>query len=139
MPSAIQPVSHTDELPVPSFNSFQLSESDLASSSEESDRCEEFIVSSQSDEPQLFTQAELNDLVRDLDFPKSSAELLGSRLKEKNLLAPETKVSFYRYREKGLIEFFKMEENLLFCDNIDGLITAIETSYIRMETVYRQF
>ena len=40
LPSAIQPVPHTDELPVPNFNSCQLSESDLASSSEESDRCE---------------------------------------------------------------------------------------------------
>ena len=34
LPSAIQPGPHTDELPVPNFNSFQLSESDLASSSE---------------------------------------------------------------------------------------------------------
>ena len=108
-------------------------ESDLASSSEESDRCENFEVSSQSNDPQLFTQAELNDLVRELDLPKSSAKLLGSRLKEKNLLTPETKVSFYRYREKGLIEFFKMEENLLFCDNIDGLITAMGTSYTLSE------
>ena len=85
LPSAIQPVPHTGELPVPNFNSCQLSESELASSSEESDRCEDFKVSSQSNEPQLFTQAELNDLVRELDLPKSSAELLGSRLKEKNL------------------------------------------------------
>ena len=30
---------------------------------------------------------------------------------------------------QGFIEFFKMEENLLFCDNIDGLITAMGTSY----------
>ena len=37
LPSAIQPVPHTDELPVPNFNNFQLSENDLASSSEESD------------------------------------------------------------------------------------------------------
>ena len=92
MPSAIQPVPHTDELAVRNFKSFQLSESDLTSSSEESDRCEKFIVSSQSDKPQLFTQPELNDLVRELDLPKSSAELLRSRLKEKNLLASETKV-----------------------------------------------
>ena len=80
--------------------------------------------------------------MRELDLPKSSAELLGSRLKEKNLLAPETKVSFYRYREKGLIEFFEMEENLMFCDNINGLITAMLWHFlysIRMETVYRQF
>ena len=85
---------------------FRWVKSDLASSSEESDRCEEFIGFSQSDEPELFTQAELNELVSELDPPKSSAELLGTRLKEKNLLTPETKVCFYRYREKGFIEFF---------------------------------
>ena len=48
------------------------------------------------------------------------------------MLAPETKVSFYCYREKNLIEFFKMEENLLFCDNIE-LITAMGTSYTPSE------
>ena len=47
LPSAIQPVPHTDELSVPNFNSCQLSESDLASSSEESDRCEEFSLQSE--------------------------------------------------------------------------------------------
>ena len=49
------------------------------------------------------------------------------------MLAPVIKVSFYRYREKNLIEFFKMEENLLFCDNIKGLITAMGTSYTPSE------
>ena len=72
------------------------------SSSEESDRCEEFAVSSDNVEQELFTQAELNDLVRaDLDLPKFSAKLLKSPLKEKNMLAPETKISFYRYRKKS--------------------------------------
>ncbi|KAJ8891266.1 hypothetical protein PR048_010782 [Dryococelus australis] len=33
---------------------------------------------------QLFTQSELNGLVRHLDLPKQAAELLGSRLKEKS-------------------------------------------------------
>jgi hypothetical protein len=32
--------------------------------------------------------SELNDLVRDLGLPKDSAEVLGSRLKSKNLLSP---------------------------------------------------
>ena len=49
------------------------------------------------------------------------------------MLAPENKVSFYHYKEKGLIEFFKMEENLLFCDNIEGLITTMGTSYTPSE------
>lgn len=44
-------------------------------------------------EPQLFTQNDLNNLVRDLNLMKSNAELLGSRLKEKNLLAENT--TFY--------------------------------------------
>lgn len=38
--------------------------------------------------PQLFTQAKLNDLVRDLS--KEKAELLSSRLKEKHLLETGT-------------------------------------------------
>ena len=85
LPSAIQPVPHCDELPIPVFHGFYQSEteSESKSSSEESDRCEEVVVSSHNDEPQLFTQAKLNDLVHDLYLPKSSAELLGSQLKEK--------------------------------------------------------
>jgi hypothetical protein len=33
--------------------------------------------------PQLFTQIELNDLVRDLGLTEEKSEILGSRLKEK--------------------------------------------------------
>ena len=133
LPSAIQPVPHSNEVPKPTFHGFHLSESESISSTEESELYEDFVLVHQNDEPQLFTQAELNDLVRKLDLQKISAELLGSRLKEKNLLAPKTKVSFYRYRKKGLMEFFKMEENLLFCNNIEKLITAMGTSYTTSE------
>ena len=48
------------------------------------------------------------------------------------MLASENKVSFYRYRKKGSIKFFKMEENLLFRDNI-GLITIMGKPYILLE------
>ena len=44
-------------------------------------------------ELQLLTKSDLNDLVRDLSLTKNNAELLGSRLKERNLLADDT--SFY--------------------------------------------
>lgn len=37
--------------------------------------------------PQLFNQHELSDLTRALNLPKETAELLGSRLKAKNILA----------------------------------------------------
>lgn len=40
-----------------------------------------------------FNQGELIDLVRDLGFSKESSELLASRLKGKNCLAPKTRIS----------------------------------------------
>jgi len=45
--------------------------------------------------PQLFNQIALHDLIRDLDYQN---EFLGSRLQERNLLAPGT--TFYRYRSR---------------------------------------
>jgi len=54
----------------------------------------------ESDEnPNGFTQNELNDLVRDAGLSKEIFELLASRLKEKYCLAPGTRITFYRNRE----------------------------------------
>ena len=53
-----------------------------------------------NNDPKLMSQSDLDDLVRDLDLPKQSAQLLGSRLQERNFLAPGTTFSWYRYREK---------------------------------------
>jgi hypothetical protein len=39
--------------------------------------------------PHLVTQAELNDVVPDLDFPKTKAHLLGSLLRQCHLLRKE--------------------------------------------------
>ena len=47
--------------------------------------------------PKLFTQSELNDLVGDLNLPKEYAEDFGSRLKEKNLLADGTLFYYYYF------------------------------------------
>ena len=76
------------------FSSAQLSKS--ISSNEENELFEDFVVSHQNDEPQLFAQAQLNDLTKGLDLPKCSAELVGPQLKEKNMLAPETKITVTR-------------------------------------------
>ncbi|GFX08256.1 uncharacterized protein TNCV_3267461 [Trichonephila clavipes] len=59
-----------------------------------------------SQEPQPFNQKELSDLVRDLNLPKEASEILASHLKEKNLLTPETNITFYRTREKICHRFF---------------------------------
>jgi len=69
-----------------------------------------------------FDQNELSDLIRDLNLSKDSSELLASRLKEKNVLQPGTKITFYRRREKDLLPFFTKENNLVFCNDIGNLL-----------------
>jgi len=50
----------------------------------------DFQTTSQSE---YFDQNEFSDLVSDLSLCKNSSELLGSRLKEKNVLHPGTKIT----------------------------------------------
>ena len=52
----------------------------------------------ENDQPVRLTPADLSDLIRDLNLSKESAQLLGSRLRENNLVAPGT--AFYWHRER---------------------------------------
>ena len=70
-----------------------------------------------SKQPHLITQEELNDLVRDLSLTKESAEVFGSRLNEWNLLAYDTRISFYRTRHQNLSKFYQMS-NTMCCVQI---------------------
>lgn len=94
--SARRPVSHSDEMPIPTFHQLpELCEdenfpSDRSSDANESDSDYE----GTSSVPQRFNQNELNDLTRDLNLSKKASELLASRLNDKNLLEPETKITF---------------------------------------------
>jgi len=80
---------------------------------------------SMSDAPHLITQPELNDLVRDLGLSKAKAELLGSRLQGWRLLSAGSKMSVFRSRQTDLTQFFAQYENLCFCTDVDGLLTAL--------------
>lgn len=86
----------------------------------------EFIPSEADlDVPQLMTQAEFNDLVRETKISFRAAELWGSRLQEKKLVAPGFKVTYARKRSnvKTLDECFAFHENskISYCNNIDAL------------------
>ncbi|KAJ8957397.1 hypothetical protein NQ318_004877 [Aromia moschata] len=78
--------------------------------------------------PQRFNQNELNDLTRDLNLSKKAAEVLASRLNDKNLLEQGTKITFYRTREKDMLPFFSQEDNLVFCHEIRGLMKEMGLS-----------
>jgi hypothetical protein len=95
-PSAIRPVPHGPDIPVPNPpKQLHALEAESSATPNESSEDSEYGTDTHGT-PEPFTQTELNDLVGDLNLPKDAAELLGSRLKEKNLLTPGTYVTFYR-------------------------------------------
>ncbi|XP_073439992.1 uncharacterized protein [Dendrobates tinctorius] len=53
---------------------------------------DEYVPDRSAEQPERFTQHELNDLIRDLSLSKDKAELLASRLKQNNLLHDDVKL-----------------------------------------------
>lgn len=105
--SVTKPVSFkpSDPVPIPPVLK-QNPEDDSNREIVDSDRDDDCTEDS-NNKPILFDQSGLLDyLVRDLNLSKDKSELLSSRLKDNNLLAPETTFSWYRHREKEYIEFF---------------------------------
>jgi hypothetical protein len=79
--------------------------------------------------PNFFPQSELNYLVTDFGLPKDSAEVLGSRIKSKNLLSPGTSFSWYRKREEEFIPYFYQDGDLVYCNDIFGLMEKFNIEY----------
>jgi hypothetical protein len=122
--SASRPVPHSDKIPIPIFKNLPSSnDEDMTVSASEENICSsagEDCVAKNT--PKLFTQSELNDLVRDLSLSKESSELLASRLRDRNLLHPTTKVTFFRKRDEELLQYFCQESDFVYCKNIPGLL-----------------
>lgn len=97
--------------------------SDEDASSVEGHEEEEVVL--EDDAPHPFSQKELNDLVRDLSLSKDSAELLASRLKEKNLLSDSARISFFRNRHQEYLRFFSEEKDLVYCADIAQLLLKL--------------
>ena len=128
MDSALCTVSQVPGIPTPQAPQ---SLDDLPSSESESEESssDEFQVGD-SNKPKQFSQAELNDQIRDLGLPKQSAELLGSKLKEKNLLTPGTSFAWYRNREKHFEPYFSEDGELVYCSDINGLMSTFKVQHI---------
>jgi ligand-binding sensor domain-containing protein len=62
-------------------------------------------------------------------LPKEKAELLGTRLKEKNLLAAGTSVCWYRSRKQEFTSYFSEDGILQYCCNIPGLMQKFGIEY----------
>lgn len=133
LPSALRPVEHSDEYPIPTPpESWSLDEEpECASDSSNEIQTEQETVNDpdfqtpECSKPHLISQAELNDLVRDLKLAKSQSELLASRLKEWNLLEGDVHISDFRKREKRFANCFAQEGTLVYCTNVDNLFDAL--------------
>ena len=78
-----------------------------------------------SSEPNCFNQDYLSDLTLNLKLPKESAELLASRLKEKNFLQAKTNVTFYRNREANFLPYFKQYEEIVVYNDVELLLMEL--------------
>ena len=131
LPSAIRPILHQPDVPVPTPPPVLIDVEDSTTSSDlSSSECQSEYECFGGERPRLFSQEELNDLVRDLDLPKVSAVLLGSRLKSRNMLDFEVTFSWYKLREKEYLPFFTQEDDLVDCVDIKGLIMIIIIIFI---------
>ena len=70
-------------------------------------------------------------MIRDLNFPKQSAEVLASRLQENYLFKAGTSVSFYRNREEKLRKYFQSDGQLVYCTDVEGFLLALGLSAYR--------
>jgi hypothetical protein len=118
IPSAMTPVPHDDSNPVPE----PLEEYNLDSEPESEEVSPKVGTSMRADkefslyittEPNLITPDELKCQVRDMDLPKTEAQLLGSRFEQCNLVEKGVKVSFYRNRQANIASYFSMDG--VFC------------------------
>jgi len=107
--SALRPVPHGEGIsaPVPpkelTIDSDDEDEGESTSASPEPPASTEPHVShgrSSAPQPHILTQDELNNLVRDLELSKSRAKLLGSGLKQWDLLEKNVRISWLRSRHQ---------------------------------------
>ena len=75
--------------------------------------------------PSLFDQTEIYNLIRDLNLPKQSSELLASSLQGKHLLHPGTNITFYRNREQEFFQFFTSSDGLVYFHDLKSLVEAM--------------
>ena len=132
MPCAVRSISHGSAVPISlpprvlktvkdSVSEKSWSNSQLTESS--GYECDD------DQQPKPFNQAELNDLVRELNSPKASAFILGSWLKAKGMLSNDTTFAWYKHCENEYIRFFAKEHSLVYHVNAQSLIRKLGTVY----------
>ena len=137
LPSTIQSIPHSDSLPVPTPpQSYKLEAENEGKNEVEIEEKEENKPSTSNDPdfvltddvPHRLNQAELSNLAQDLNLSQEKAGLLGSSLKQWNLLQFDIKGSHYRKRQQNLLSFLEKRNNLV-CIDVIGLMYCLNLNY----------
>ena len=131
--SAMRPIPHSDKVPVPIFTKLldidedQLRSFKSSTNSDDDDEEQDIAHGAwNAGRVSLHSQSKLNNLIRDLNLPKRSDEVLASRLQETYLLKAGKSVSFYRNREEILRKYFQSDGQLVYCADVEGLLLGYE-------------
>lgn len=130
--SAIKPVKHNNDLPVPvppvdkSVRDFDDDSVNHLDIDEEIDAC---FTPSKSTNPHFLAQGDLNDLCRDLSLSQRQSELLASRLSEWNLLQTDVRITAFRQRGAKASKYFSSRDGLCYCCDIEGLFCYLNMNH----------
>ena len=142
IPSAIRPVLHSEEVPVPVFKeaclhwTIKTLDTIQASKTIVTVNCQTSVhnrrdCSSDTEPfpvPKPLPQDELNDLVQDFGLSKKAAEPLATRLQGRNLVDHSVKV-YFRKREQLFLTFFSKDRQFVYCLDIPGLPKELGVPY----------
>ena len=131
LPSAMRPVPHSVELPVPKPPTNvtlrdRESTDEIVGKAKNNMGCDPtFARACSSSEPHLLTRRDLNNIVRDLNLSKKQAELLGSGLKGWDLLHQDIKVCFNCGHHAEFKDFFSLEDSVMFCNDVCSVMKVL--------------
>jgi hypothetical protein len=125
-------VPHDEENPVPVPPHAGADETDSSDENPEDDVTadESYDEDFEEGRPHLLSKDDLDDLVRDLSLSKEKSELLASRLREWNLLQKGTTTSHFRDRHKQLVTYYKLENDICFCTDVNALMLKLGCEYV---------
>ena len=123
--SAWRPIPHCETVPVSQSShlpDMTTNWNDVHESLESSCDSGSSVYDGSSTIPEQISQEELSNLIRDLNLSQNGSEILASSLKDKNSLSAGTTVTFYRTKEKKLLPYFCLEDGLVYCKDVEGLL-----------------
>ena len=135
LPSAMKPIPHSAELPVPkpptnkTLSDSESSDENVCQFNKNIDCDPTFARDCSSNEPHLLTQGDLNDIACDLNLPVKQAELLGFRLKGWNPLRQDTKVCFCSGLHEEFKDLFSLEDGVIFCNDDCSVMEILGHEY----------